>query len=224
MKKNIARFFVVILVVVLALSSVGAAFAMPTCQFTSASGYTGDAPFTVTLTAPYVNSGNYNWHFGDVLGGATDRTVTHTYYGAGRYTISLVVIDNEHHYRGCSTEVNVTLGQGSVTPVPQVVPTQNIVPTQTTSSGSGIALGQTTGNNSPVVNGNGNIVMVIPQKESVPVVQQPQPLEITINVQPAPVVTQKTNWFTAFIHAFLKANEVFLHTLDESWFVPVLVK
>jgi len=167
------KIFASLLAIVLALVQVGSASAKPpapdgltypVCQFSSASGYTGNAPFTVTLTAPDVNSGNYNWHFGDNSPGATEQTVTHTYNGVGRYTISLVVIDNGHHYRGCSTEVNVTLGQVS-TPVLPVVPTQIATPTQPTSvagSGTTSATGSVEGDNNiaPVINGDNNKVII----------------------------------------------------------------
>lgn len=199
---------------------VGPAFAkpsdMPTCQFSSTSGYTGDAPFTVTLIAPFVNSGNYNWHFGDNSAGATEKIVSHTYYGVGRYTISLVVVDNDHIYRGCSTEVNVTLGETSATGQPVVTtqdPTSTPIVGSESETTSETAEGLTTGDGSPIINnsGDGNPI-TFTTASSQPIV-----------IEPEPVVTQRTNWFTAIIHAFLKANEVFLHTLDESWFKPELV-
>lgn len=210
----------------------------PTCQFTSASGYEGAAPFTVTLTAPYVNSGNYNWHFGDNSKGETEQTVTHTFNGVGRYTISLVVIDNQHLYRGCQTEVNVTASVDGTFDQPFVpgqpdgqwdIPSHenDLVPTsesttvtassQTITTDNDYFDGTTiTGNNNtsnaPVINGDNNSV----------VIQQQQPQAEVVVQQP--VVTQKTNWLTAPFHALLKAAEVFFQTLDESLFTPVLVQ
>lgn len=240
MKKNIVRLMSVILAAIfgfMPLFNVSAKSSeaplpptSPTCQFTSASGYEGAAPFTVTLTAPYVNSGNYNWHFGDNSKGETEQTVTHTFNGVGRYTISLVVIDNQHLYRGCQTEVNVTAPVDGAFDQP-FVPGQpdgqwdpshdnNLVPasesvTVTTDNdyfGGTTITGSNNTSNAPVINGDNNSV----------VIQQQQPQADVVIQQP--VIAQKTNWLTAPFHALLKAIEVFFHTLDESLFTPVLVQ
>ncbi len=235
MKKNIARLFVSLLVVMFTLGAVGPAFASPNdppdqdiankypnCQ-ASASTLTGPAPLKVQFVATSPNPNvAINWGFDDGLGG-TGAVIEHEFPSEGEYKVrgwavgngffgacNLLIINVTHATDDPDQKSDDDQGDGG--------------DDQQSNSGATTnqnGLGLTAGDNSPVVNGNGNLVLVVPQKEEKPVAQ---PLDITVNIQPAPITTQKTNIITAIIHAVLKATETFFHVLGESWFVPVLVK
>lgn len=219
MKKNIARLFVFVLVVVLALSSVGSAFAKPNapdCRIT-ASTTTPVVGEPVQLTVKTSLTGPVSVYFGDGTEVQNGKSLWHTFRYVGRPIATAVVWFDSRSTIRCTFEFVVSDGskpEGKPDDDDQDDDEQG----QPVDSGSGttneVALGSTAGDGSPIINnsGDGNPITITTAAN--------QPIVI----QPDPVVTQKTNWFTAFIHAFLKANEVFLHTLDESWFKPELVK
>lgn len=209
MKKIFAILFALVLTVV----QIGSASAKsPTCQFNPISLTTEigvDQQFHITN--PDVNN-TYTWIWGDSSDPKLGATAEHAWNALG--TVKMHVLSSgPAGFSRCYSWVTVIAKanqQGQIdnnnNDYEEEMGFESIV--------RQIAIGSTTGDGSPIINnsGDGNPI-TITTAASQPIV-----------IQPDPVVTQKTNVFTAFIHATLKATETFFHVLDESWFIPVLVK
>lgn len=148
-----------------------------------------------------------NWGFDDGLGG-TGAVIEHEFTSEGEYkvrgwavgngfygTCNLLIINVTHATDDPDQKSDDDQGDGDDDQQSNSGPTTN-------QNG----LGLTSGDNSPVVNGNGNLVLVVPQKENVPTVQQPQQLQVTVNVQPAqvtPVQTTPKSFFWQIVNGLL---------------------
>lgn len=195
MKKNIARFFVGLLVVVFALGAVGPAFASPNdppepivypACLATASALTGPAPLTVQFVAHSNNeSVAYAWFFGGgEKASGTGNVVSNKYSGVGEYRVRLVCEDGTRGFYNHANLliITVTPGEDSTIQKPEDNDDSDNEQNQPADSGSVTtsATGSIIGDNNiaPVINGDNNKV-IIKIAEPAPVVEEtiePKPL------------------------------------------------
>lgn len=201
-------------------------------------GVGGSVPYETTIEVTGTE-GPTLIQFGDRSPDFVGRTADHTYHAVSAFRVTAIVDGNDGTLYRCHAYVTTLPYNGrdleysptDLNYAPTAIPVEaaGIYPSDVETNDSfndnsvSLDTDMGDGNNAPVINGNENSVTIEGDETTLKynitniTVERPESvIEAKVVAEPAKI--QKTNAFTAIVHALLRGNEAFFHILDESWF------